>query len=132
MARKTKIETEAQALDNIDASTSPAEQQPQTRTRRPRRMAREVADEPNEPSTTGTAADEPEIPSTAPRSGSKIAQVIALLEHGEGATLAELVEATGWQPHTTRAALTGLKKKGHIIRKDKRGDVTCYHIEAAA
>ena len=39
-----------------------------------------------------------------------------------------MVKATGWLPHTTRAALTGLKKKGHTIQRDKRGDVTCYRI----
>lgn len=63
---------------------------------------------------------------------SKIAQVIALLERPEGATLEEMIVATGWLPHTTRAALTGLKKKGHVITRDKRGEVTCYKIVAAA
>ena len=36
--------------------------------------------------------------------GTKIAQVIELLQRGDGATLAELVAATGWLPHTTRGA----------------------------
>jgi len=67
-----------------------------------------------------------------PRGPSKIAAVIVLLERERGATLAEMVEATGWLPHTTRAALTGLKKKGHVITKGKRDDVTCYHIAKAA
>ena len=39
-----------------------------------------------------------------------------------------MVKATGWLPHTTRAALTGLKKKGHAIGRDKRDEVTCYRI----
>ncbi len=68
---------------------------------------------------------------TSPRGGTKIAQVIALLEGPGGATLAELVAATGWLPHTTRAALTGLRKRGYavgIIRADKvRGSI--YRIE---
>ena len=67
-----------------------------------------------------------------PRGPSKIASVVTLLEREQGATLAEMVEATGWLPHTTRAALTGLKKKGHTIAKDKRGEVTCYHLVKAA
>lgn len=62
-----------------------------------------------------------------PRTDSKIARVLALLRRTQGATLAELVEATGWLPHTTRAALTGLKK-GHVITKTKRNATTCYHI----
>ena len=41
-----------------------------------------------------------------------------------------MVETTGWLPHTTRAALTGLRKKGHAIEKTRRGDVTCYRIAA--
>ena len=43
-----------------------------------------------------------------------------------------MVKATGWQPHTTRAALTGLKKKGCTIERDKRNDVTCYRITMSA
>jgi len=70
-------------------------------------------------------------PQTSPRGGTKIAQVIELLQRREGATLAELVAATGWLPHTTRAALTGLRMRGYAVgidRADKaRGSV--YRIE---
>ena len=65
-----------------------------------------------------------------PKRASKSATAIALLQRDGGATLAELVVATSWLPHTTRAALTGLRKKGHAITKTKRGDVTCYQITA--
>ena len=58
-------------------------------------------------------------------------RIIELLQRGDGATLAELVAATGWLPHTTRAALTGLRKRGYAVgidRADKvRGSV--YRIE---
>ena len=68
---------------------------------------------------------------TSPRGGTKIAQVLELLRRGDGATLAELVAATGWLPHTTRAALTGLRKRGYAVgidRADKaRGSV--YRID---
>ena len=94
-----------------------------------RRMAREPQ------AGAGTTESKADVgnatPSPAPRATSKIASVITLLERAGGATLAEMVEATGWLPHTTRAALTGLKKKGHTISKDKRGDVTCYRIAKA-
>jgi hypothetical protein len=67
----------------------------------------------------------------SPRRGTKIAEVIALLQRSAGATLAELVAATGWLPHTTRAALTGLRKRGYTIAIDRseelRGSV--YRIE---
>lgn len=58
----------------------------------------------------------------------KATQVIDLLKREQGATLQELVEATGWLPHTTRAALTGVRKKGHTVAKEKRGEGTCYRI----
>ena len=67
-----------------------------------------------------------------PERSSKTATVIALLQREEGATLPELIAATGWLPHTTRAALTGLRKKGHVLDKSKRDDATCYRIVAAA
>ena len=62
----------------------------------------------------------------------KAALVIGLLEGEGGATLPDLIAATGWLPHTTRAALTGLRKKGHTIAKGQRDGVTCYSIAKAA
>ena len=88
------------------------------RPRRPQRMARQAA-APAEPPAPAPSPEPAAKPQPAPRAPSKIAQVLALLHRTEGATLAELVEATGWLPHTTRAALTGLRK-GHVLAKDKR------------
>jgi Protein of unknown function (DUF3489) len=56
---------------------------------------------------------------SAPRGGSKRAQVIELLERDHGATIAELIAATGWLAHTTRAALTGLRKRGYAVAIDR-------------
>ena len=69
---------------------------------------------------------------SAPRATTKSSIVVDLLQRPEGATLTELVEATGWLPHTTRAALTGLRKKGHVVEKTKRDDATCYRIAEVA
>ena len=69
---------------------------------------------------------------TAPKRETKIDKVIALLKRKQGATLDEMVKATGWLPHTTRAAITGLKKKGHTIERDKRGELSCYRITKSA
>lgn len=71
-------------------------------------------------------------PSPAPRSGSKADLVLELLRRPEGATIADLTGATDWLPHTTRAALTGLRKKGYVIEKNKREDITCYRIAETA
>jgi hypothetical protein len=66
-----------------------------------------------------------------PRAGSKIALVIKLLTAARGATLDALVKATGWLPHTTRAALTGLRKRGYRIEKARGDDdATRYRIVA--
>jgi len=55
----------------------------------------------------------------APREGTKMARIIGLLQREDGATLAELVAATDWLPHTTRAALTGLRKLGYPVTLDR-------------
>jgi hypothetical protein len=54
-----------------------------------------------------------------PREGSKKALVIALLSRDQGAILDEFVAATGWLPHTARAALSGLRKGSHPITGDR-------------
>lgn len=62
----------------------------------------------------------------------KSALVLEMLRREAGATLSELASATNWLPHTTRAALTGLRKKGHSIEKRRRGEVSCYHLGSQA
>lgn len=66
------------------------------------------------------------------RAGTKQAQIIALLQRPEGATVAEMVEATGWLAHTVRGSISGaLKKKlGLPIAAEKvegRGTVYLLH-----
>jgi Protein of unknown function (DUF3489) len=57
-----------------------------------------------------------------PREGSKLASVIALLRRSEGATIDVLTKATGWLPHTTRAAITGVRKRGYSVILDRGGE----------
>jgi hypothetical protein len=64
----------------------------------------------------------------APREGSKTAGVIGLLSRPVGASLEELIEATNWLPHTTRAALTGLRKRGFDLERTRANGVTTYRI----
>lgn len=63
-----------------------------------------------------------------PPKPSKIDQIFQLLKRSGGATLDELVEATNWLPHTARAAMTGLKKKGHTIERTKVDGVSQYVV----
>jgi hypothetical protein len=55
-----------------------------------------------------------------PRSGSKQALLIKMLSRKAGASLEALVDATGWLPHTTRAALTGLRKRGYTVLLERQ------------
>ena len=80
----------------------------------------------------GTSGERrPETP--GPRPGSKQALVLQLLSRAEGATIDELTAATGWLPHTTRAAPTGLRQKGHAITRSKReSGETVYRVAGAS
>lgn len=79
--------------------------------------------------TTDAATDTVSAPPTTKRI-TKTDQLIALLRRPDGASIEEMVEALGWLPHTARAALTGLKKKGHQVVRDKAGSVTVYKLSA--
>ena len=97
----------------IDTISKPA-------TKRPRRMAREPkpAGELATPPSTPTA----EVEAKTAKLASKSSLVLAMLQRPEGATIAQIVTATSWLPHTTRAALTGLKKKGYQVTSEKAED----------
>lgn len=62
------------------------------------------------------------------RKGSKQALVLTMLEREAGASIVELAEETHWLLHTTRAVLTGLRKKGFAIERTKGVDGTRYRI----
>lgn len=64
--------------------------------------------------------------------GSKQALLASLLSRENGASITELTDAMGWQPHTTRAAVTGLRKRGCAITTSKRDGVFRYHMVGVA
>ena len=103
-----------------------------TKARRPRRMARQL--NVNESNATAGAtnqkADEASAAQQKQRTKSDL--LLNLLRREEGATLDQMVEATGWLPHTSRAALTGLKKKDHVLTSEKVDGVRTYRIVWAA
>ena len=71
----------------------------------------------------------PTTPIAKPRAGSKLALVIAMLSNEAGASLKALADMAGWLPHTTRATLTGLRKRGFLIERVKDDDTgTVYRI----
>ncbi|MGK7871114.1 DUF3489 domain-containing protein [Falsiroseomonas sp. E2-1-a20] len=87
------------------------------------------------------AADTPR----KPREGTKQAAVLVLLRRSEGATVAQVVEATGWAPHTVRGFFAGLRTRHGIEVKvlervrqvgpnktDGRGSYSVYQIAAVS
>ncbi|MEL0155249.1 DUF3489 domain-containing protein [Sphingopyxis sp.] len=74
-----------------------------------------------------TKKTEIEIP--APRA-TKAAALLEMLQRADGASLDEMTERTGWQTHSVRAAMTGLRKKGHAIEKRAVGNTTAWFLVA--
>ena len=73
----------------------------------------------------GSAAGEPRL--------TKVVLIRDLLSRPEGASLVELIAATGWLPHTTRAALSRIRSAGQVLLKNPREDgVTAYRIAIAS
>jgi hypothetical protein len=79
-----------------------------------------------------------------PRTGTKQETVLALLRRDEGATVAQVIDATGWQSHTVRGFLAGLKRKGIEVevlervrqvgpnKQGAKGSYSIYRIAAVA
>ncbi len=77
-----------------------------------------------------------------PREGTKQEAVLTMLRRTEGATVAQIAEATGWASHTVRGFLAGLKKKGFTIatlervrmvgpgKDGAKGSFTIYQLAA--
>ncbi|GEL42820.1 hypothetical protein MEX01_34110 [Methylorubrum extorquens] len=67
----------------------------------------------------------------SPRPGSKLDCLVAMLARPDGASIDELITALNWLPHTTRAALTGLRKRGYALDTVRTTGVpTRYRITA--
>ena len=70
--------------------------------------------------------------SIAIRPGTKQAHLLALLSRPDGAQMSEMTKATGWQSHSVRAALTGLRKRGIAVLCGKNdAGTTVYRADAA-
>jgi hypothetical protein len=65
--------------------------------------------------------------STACRPG-KQGLVVDMLAHSDGASLDELISATGWLPHSTRAVLSRLRKGGYQIDRRRQDGSTRYYL----
>jgi hypothetical protein len=63
------------------------------------------------------------------REGSKTAKILNLMRRAKGATLAEIMEASSWQPHSVRGFISGTlgKKMGLTVQSAKRADGTRFY-----
>ncbi len=66
----------------------------------------------------------------APRATGKIPALLVLLRRPEGAGLAEMMEATGWQAHSVRGAMSGAiaKKLGLKVTSEKTAEGRIYRV----
>ena len=75
-------------------------------------------------------SEEPASVEAAPKTAPPKSETVKkLLLRKTGATANELVAATSWQPHSVRAYLSGLRKKGStIIREERRDGCKAYRL----
>jgi Protein of unknown function (DUF3489) len=97
------VDTSTPAAD-ADSAATPAKSKPT----RGKGKARATKAAP--PTSEPEAAGEPS-PKPTPRTGTKQAQMIEMLKRPEGATVEQIAEATSWQHHTIRGAISGALKK---------------------
>ncbi len=119
----TNTATNAKTIDQANPTARPAPRTAKTRSKSPGR----TAVMPIAPAVVTAPAGPAATPATKI---TKRDQLAALLVRDEGATIEQMIAATGWLPHTTRAALTGLKKHGYAIDSDKIDGVRTYRAVA--
>ena len=80
-----------------------------------------------------SAAIQPQSTTGDKSPGGKLAAIVHLMQRETGASIADLTEATGWQPHSIRGAIAGaVRKKGFKVISTKSQDgVRVYRIEPA-
>jgi len=70
-------------------------------------------------------------PAGLPRHGTKLGMVLELLNDKKGTSIEKMMDATGWQAHSVRAAMTGLRKRGITIERSKSKDGLTVYLTAA-
>lgn len=80
-------------------------------TNKPKTKAKNKSNAPKQSVTPCNAEKQDVTPSNEPKRETKQTIIISLLSREEGATLAELIDATGWKPHSVRGHLSNMRKK---------------------
>jgi uncharacterized protein YbaP (TraB family) len=83
-----------------------------------------------EETVTNSIATATERPAPRIKQATKADRVTKILSRARGATLAEIVTETGWQPHSVRAFLSGLRKRGiELVKEERKTGETSYRID---
>jgi hypothetical protein len=114
------------AMAGVDAAAEAATSRSSTASERPRGNKRKGEAKASARRPAATKKPQKTVlkkPDEAPSGTSKQGTLIRLLSRKSGATIEEAVEATGWQPHSIRGAISGLLKKklGLAVVTDKSG-----------
>jgi hypothetical protein len=127
---KRQSETVGCALKAPSRSDRPAHRGSRARSDPPT-LAEDAAEEGRADQDLGAANEPSQRP---PRVGSKLDRLLRMVLTDQGATLDELIGATGWLPHTARAALTGLRKRGYDVRlvRGNRETAAAYRVTGSA
>ncbi|MGL4238216.1 DUF3489 domain-containing protein [Tabrizicola sp.] len=121
--RSESLNDEAKANGTASAATPP----PPRPERRPKakRATLQATTAPTDPTTSEHHAPNGADPATGKavanaRAVPKLDRLFILLRQPDGATITELMGATGWQAHSVRGAIAGaLRKKGHTVVAEK-------------
>ena len=126
MTKKTK--TQIPGSQGSTSDSLPKVKTPQ------RRKPPQSSASPKDRSKTANVADLPMAtsPILLPPRDTKSLAVRVRLQSPNGATLAALMEITGWQAHTVRAVLSRLRKKGWAVMRRSEGMATVYYIDRDA
>ena len=128
--RKTAITRIWKAIEHLGDPAQPESEQKAKRSARAANGASSKAKSAKKTSPAKKASKGQKKAAAGVRQGSKTPQVIALLERAKGATLVQLMEATGWQAHSVRGFMAGaMKKAGYAVESFKpEGGERTYRI----